>query len=163
VSLNHLIRRLAFALLVLAAAAARAEHFDIDLTVEGPQDRQESHSDECPPFEGSLKRPLFHAKAGEPLSFQFLFTNVYPHGALKRAGVLYYIMPLKTGPLRYPPKSMAGAVLSGKFLLDFKSHGKLGLKQKFQIPEAGHYLLRAESYDSGAEHEHFSAIELMIE
>jgi hypothetical protein len=142
--------------------AARAEHFDIDLTIEGATDRQEAHRDDYPPFDGRNKRPVFHGKLGEHLRFQFLMTNVNPHDVLKRVGIRYYLVAVDAGPLTASLGPAAKTVLSGNFTLDFKPQGKLGLKQQFRVAEPGRYLFRLESSNSGADHEHFSAIELDI-
>jgi hypothetical protein len=147
---------------LLLAISSRAEHFDIDLTIEGAADRQEAHRDDYPPFEGRNKRPVFHGKAGEPLRFQFLMTNVNPHDVLKRVGIRYYLVSIGAGPLAASPGLAAKTTLAGEFTLDFKVQGKLGLKQQFRVQEPGRYLFRLESSNSGADHEHFSAIELDI-
>ena len=147
----------------LSELTARSEHFDIDLTVEGAGDRQEAHRDESPPFEGHNRRAIFHGRHGEPLRFQFLFTNANPHVSLKQVEIRYYIVSTKDGTLKASPSADGETVFSGRFVLDFKFKGRLGYKGKFSILAAGRYLLRVESTKSGADHEHFAAIDLEIE
>jgi hypothetical protein len=153
---------LALGLSVLPALTARAEHFDIDLSVEGAGDKQEAHRDDYPPFEGRNPRPVFHGKKGELLQFQFLFKDANPHEALKRVSIRYYLVAVNDGPLKSTPLAGDKTILSGNFVMDFKFEGKLGFKQKTRITEPGRYLLRAESSNSAADHEHFAAIELDI-
>jgi hypothetical protein len=57
-----------------------------------------------------------------------------------------------------------GAILQGKFTMDFKPQtGKLGLRQRIAIDKPGAYLVRVESENSDTDHEHFSAIDLVVE
>ena len=156
------IRMLAAGMLLIVALAARAEHFDIDLTVEGVGERQEAHRDDYPPFEGHNRRPVFHGNKGETLLLQVLFKNANPHEVLKRVSIRYYLVRVSDGSLKSTPKDDVAAVIAGGFTLDFKFQGKLGFKQHFVITDAGSYLLRVESSNSAADHEHFAAIDLDI-
>ena len=148
--------------LFLASASARAEHFAITLTVEGNADKQEAYADDDPPPEGLHPRPVFHARAGEPLTWQFFMTNVNPHDELKEVTVRYFLAAeARTGQKEVPTPGK-DAVVQGDFLLNFKLKGRVGLKQHFHIDRPGAYLLRVESLNSHADHEHFSAIDLEI-
>ena len=160
---RRLARLFATAIPLFLAMTAHCEHFDIDLTVEGAEDRQEAHRDEYPPFEGHNRRPIFHGRKGEVLHLQFLFTNANPHDFLKQVGIRYYIVPDKDGSIKSSPNAETNVVVTGRFVLDFKFKGKLGFKEKFSIPNAGRYLLRVESSNSAADHEHFAAIDLDIQ
>ena len=63
----------------IAAPAAWAEHAVIKLQVSGPDGRQESFADQEPPLGGIKRRPRMTVKRGDPLIFEFLLTNAYPH------------------------------------------------------------------------------------
>ena len=48
--------------------------------------------------------------------------------------------------------------------MDFKPEtGKVGLRQRISIDKPGTYLVRVESENTDTDHEHFSAIDLVIE
>jgi hypothetical protein len=148
--------------LFLANASLRAEHFDINLTVESKADKQEAYADDSPPAEGLHPRPVFHARAGEALTWQFFLTNINPHDELKQVTVRYFLVAENRVGQKEVPSADKDAVVQGDFLLNFKLKGRVGLKQHFRIERPGVYLLRVESVNSHSDHEHFSAIDLEI-
>jgi hypothetical protein len=155
---------LAAALLLMMAAAARAEHFIIELTIQGPHEEATAHSDTDPPAQGLKPRPMCHAKRGEDLTFQFFLTSNFPHNALKRVKVRYYIAPEKEAGSKSPPDTAKPAVTEGSFLMDFKPEtGRVGLRQRLHIDQPGAYIVRVESEHSDSDHEHFAALDLVIE
>jgi len=147
-------------LIGLCARIARGEHFQIELTIETPQDKVTAHSDTFPPPEGLNPRPVCHARHGEPLVLQFFFTSNFPHGTKKSVGVHYFIRPAKPGATTQPTEPTAP---EGTFTMDFKPDGRVGLRQQFRIDKPGTYLVRVESRQSDSDHEHFSALDLVIE
>ena len=152
---------LAVALLIgCCVRTAQAEHFQIELTVETPREKVTSHSDTSPPPEGLNPRPVCHAKHGQPLVLQFFFTSNFPHGTKKSVGVHYFVRPQKDGATTQPAEP-AGP--EGTFTMDFKPDGRVGLRQQFHIDKPGTYLVRVESQQSDSDHEHFSALDLVIE
>lgn len=142
---------------------ARAEHFDITLTVEGDGKKAEAYSDDSPPPEGLHSRPVFHAKAGELLTLQFLMDYVNPHDLDKQVTVRFFVAPEKQAGQKEVPSPDETAIVQGSFVMDFKPKSRLGLTQKFRVDRAGVYLLRLESVNSHSDHQHFSAIDLVIE
>ena len=150
-------------LLALPAGRARAEHFDIDLTIEAGRDRQTAHSDTDPPFEGHQPRPVVKGKAGESLVLQFFFTSAFPHGVEKGVVVHYYVAPEKAVGQKGRPDFGKDVVTEGQFVLDFKPKGKVGLRHRLRIDRPGVYLVRVESDHSDSDHEHFAALDLVIE
>lgn len=56
-----------------------------------------------------------------------------------------------------------GAILDGRFVVDLKPKGKVGLRQHFRIDRPGSYLVRVQSEKSDATHEHFSQLWLIVE
>lgn len=147
---------------VLIAGAARAEHFDITLTVEGAGDKKEAHSDDTPPPQGLHPRPVFRGRAGESLSLAFFMTYVNPHDIEKQTMIRYYLAPIERTGQKDLPSLKKDVVLQGNFVMDFKLKNKLGLKQQFRIGRPGVYLLRVESVDTHSDHQHFSALDLEI-
>src|SRR5947199_3270467 len=80
-------------LLLGAAGPARAEHFEIDITVNTPRGQAESHWDTSPPVGGVNPRPLVKAKVGDRISIEWLMRSAYPHGVLKDVGVHFFVAP----------------------------------------------------------------------
>jgi hypothetical protein len=152
------------ATVLLISASARAEHFKIELTVKSAQDEPTAHSDTDPPPEGSNPRPLCHAKRGEDLTLQFFFTSNFPHETLKNVTVHYYIAPEKEAGKKAMAEPGKPNVLEGDFTMDFKPvTGRVGLRQRIHIDQAGTYIVRVESRHSDSDHEHFAAIDLVVE
>ena len=153
----------ALAAIALSLAVARAEHFAITLTVEGAGKKAEAYADDAPPPEGLHPRPVFHARAGDPLTVQFFVTYVNPHDLDKQVTIRFFVTPeTRVGQKEVPP-SDSKAMIEGKFVMDLKPKSRLGLTQKFRIAHPGVYLLRLESVNSRSDHQHFSAIDLVIE
>ena len=94
-----------FCLAVLPPAAA-AEHAVIDLRVSrlcpatDPDPKSLSaNADTEPPAGGRNPRPLLKVKLNEPLEFQFILINNYPHGDKKNVAVRFFIVRAgKTSP-----------------------------------------------------------------
>jgi hypothetical protein len=159
------------ALVLLASVfAARAEHANIELSVSrsgvaAATSKQEvsSSADSEPPAGGHIPRPLLKVKAGEPLVLQFFYTNTYPHGDLKGATVSYFIVREEKLRQTNVPDPSQGAIIQGRFTLNFKPKGRAGARVRFTIPTPGRYLVRVESGHTQSDHEHFSAIDLQVE
>jgi len=147
---------------LIGAAAARAEHFEIELTIQTPREKVTSHSDTSPPPQGLNPRPVCHARRGEDLVLQFFFTSNFPHGTKKGVGVHYFIERQGKDGTADAGKSDSAA-LQGTLVMNFKPDGKAGLRQQFRIDEPGKYLVRVESQQSDSDHEHFSAIDLIVD
>ena len=148
-----------------AISTAQAEHFEIQATVISKAEKVTAFSDTCTDThpEGFKPRPVCHAKAGEELTYQFFFTSNFPHDALKGVTVRYYVvLEAKAGQKEMPSRD--NAIMQGSFVMDFKPNtGKVGVRQRFKIEKAGTYLVRVESDNSANDHEHFSAVDLVVE
>ena len=149
-------------LLLLPASAARAEHFAITLSIQAERDRAEAHSDTDPPPQGLNPRPVCHARAGEELTFQFILTSNFPHGTKKGVTIRYFIAPRKRAGTNTSPR-IDEAVSEGTFVMDFKPDGRVGIRQRLRIERPGAYLVRVQSEHSDSDHEHFAALDLLIE
>jgi hypothetical protein len=151
--------------LFLSVSVAQAEHFEIQLTVTSAADKQTSFSDTCMPdrMQGFKPRPVAHAKAGEEIVLQYFVSSNFPHDTIKNVTMRYYIVPqAKVGQDKVPNRE--NAVTQGHFVMDFKpGTGKVGLRERLKIEKAGTYLVRVESENSDTDHEHFSAIDLVVE
>ena len=149
--------------LVLATPAARAEHAKITLDVEAPGGKVTAFVDQTPPDSGKNPRPVLTAKAGAPIQVQWFLTNVYPHKTLEDVVVHFFIAPQgKVGQEELP--DLGGAVvLETAFDMDFQPGGKAGARSTVTIGTPGVYLVRVETRQTQSDHEHFAAIDLVIE
>jgi hypothetical protein len=149
---------------LLGAGWARAEHFAIELTVKAAADQATAHADTDPPAQGFNPRPVCHAKKGEELTLQFFVNSNFPHDTLKGVGIHYFIAPEKEAAKKSPPDPDKPGVLDGSFKMDFKPDtGRVGLRQRFHIDKPGAYIVRVESENSANDHEHFAALDLVVE
>jgi hypothetical protein len=150
-------------LLLLITLAARAEHYEINLTVEAGDQKVEGRVDDYPPAGGRYPRPVLRGRAGELLTLQFFLTDVNPHVVMKDVTIRFFIVAQESLGQKEPPALKDGVVLQGKYTLDFKPQAKVGLRQQFRVPKAGNYLVRVQSENSGSDHEHFAAVDLKID
>ncbi len=152
------------AITCLTNATALAEHYQIELTVTTPREKARASADTSPPPEGRHPRPVCQARKGEPLVLQFFMTSNFPHEAIKDVTVHYFVTRIeKVGQTQVPSPS-SDSIINGHFVMDFKPDtGKVGLRQQFHIDEPGIYLVRVQSEEHDADHEHFSAIDLVVE
>jgi hypothetical protein len=160
---------LALAALILWPLPARTEHARIDLRairldVKAGQSPNEASAsaDTEPPLGGLQLRPLFQAKAGEPLALQFVLTNTYPHGVKKDVTVRFFVAREDRPRQKTLPDLGKGVVTQGQFTLDFKPGCRVGARVRFTIRQPGVYLLRVETLNTDSDHEHFSAIDLQV-
>jgi len=54
-------------------------------------------------------------------------------------------------------------VTQGRFTLNYKPKCRVGARQSFIIKEPGSYLLRVQTENTDSDHEHFSAIDILVE
>jgi hypothetical protein len=150
--------------LLFLPARAHAEHFRYDMIIDNGREKAHGFADDDPPAMGRKQREVIHVKKGEPLVFQFIMKSNFPHDTIKKVGVLYYIVSAeKVGQTTLPPRG-DDAVLQGHFTMDFKPDtGQVGVRQQFQIDKPGVYLARVESENSASDHEHFAAIDIVVE
>lgn len=160
----------AVALLLGAVVPARAEHFEIDITVKTPGAQAESHWDTTPPIGGVNPRPVVEAKVGDRIEIEWLMRSVYPHGTLKNVGVHFFVVRegaigQKAVPyLKAMPDVKAGKWLDSRLVMDFlPDHAARGSVQ-LTAGAPGIYLIRVESENTEPiqGHEHFSAIDLRV-
>jgi hypothetical protein len=142
---------------------ARAEHAKISLDVAGPRDQKTAHVDQTPPDWGKNPRPVVHARAGDTIRIQWMFTNVYPHKTLENVVIHFYIAREAKAGQKETPDLGADVVQESALELDFKPGAKTGQRNTLKIDAPGAYLVRVESRQTGSDHEHFAAVDLVIE
>ncbi len=157
--------------LTFLATTVRAEHASITLRVIRIDPETGKEKDEAgttlmvqePPGENVDQRPQFKAKAGEPLALQFILTNTYPHGEKPAVRIRYFVIRETKLKQKTVPDLDDGVVTEGRFTLNYKPKCRVGARQLFTIKEPGSYLLRVQTENTDSDHEHFSAIDILVE
>jgi hypothetical protein len=103
------------------------------------------------------------AKVGERIRIQYLLTNVYPHKTLENVVVHFFIARQEKVGQKELPDLKGDVVIETAFDMDFKPGGKAGQRSTLTIDTPGVYLLRVETRNTQSDHEHFAAIDLVVE
>lgn len=154
---------LAALLLLVAATSATAEHAKLNLDVIVPGDQKTAHVDQTPPASGKNPRPVVKAKVGDAIKIEWHFQNVYPHKTLKDVVVHFYVARQEKVGQKDLPRLGDDVTLETAFEMDFKPGAKAGARGTLRIDSPGVYLVRVESRQTDSDHEHFAAIDLVIE
>jgi len=139
-----------------------AEHAKINLEVSTPNDQVAAYVDQPPPDSGKNPRPVLKSRVGEPIRINWLLTNVYPHKTLENVVVHFYIAREDKVGQKQLPDLRGDVVLESAFDMDFKPGAKAGQRHTLKIDKAGVYLIRLETKETQSDHEHFSAIDLVV-
>jgi hypothetical protein len=155
----------AIATVAFCAAPALAEHAKIELEVSTKVAKETAFVDQTPPESGKNPRPVIKMKAGEPVKIQYMLTNIYPHKTLENVVVHFYVArQAKAGQKEMPSLTdEKNIVIETAFEMDFKPGAKAGARTTFKIDTPGAYLVRIETKQTQSDHEHFSAIDLVVE
>ncbi len=150
---------------IAPARALAAEHAKVQLDVTTPGDRQTAFVDQTPPDSGKNPRPVVKARAGEAIKIQYMFTNVYPNKTIKDVVLHFYVARIDAVGQKDLPTldGGPGVVLETAFDMDFRPGGKGGGRTTLRIDTPGVYLIRVESRETQSDHEHFAAIDLVVE
>ena len=149
--------------ILLAALPARGEHSKMTLDAESGGETQSAFVDQTPPESGKNRRPILKVKAGAPIRIQWVITNVYPHKTLENVVVHAFVAKQEKVGQKELPDLRGDVVLESAFDMDFKPGAKAGQRLTLKIDAPGVYLLRVETKQTGSDHEHFSAIDLVVE
>jgi hypothetical protein len=159
-------RSIVFLLVLVAFFAvnleARAEHAKINLDVTAGRESVSAFVDQTPPDSGKNPRPVLKAKVNEPIRIKYTLTNVYPHKTLENVVVHFYIARQNKVGQKELPDLKGDVVIESAFDMDFKPGGKAGQRTTLKIETPGVYLIRVESRNTQSDHEHFSAIDLVV-
>ncbi|MGP0063936.1 MAG: hypothetical protein ACLQGP_10115 [Isosphaeraceae bacterium] len=155
-------------LLVFAAggiwvSSAYAEHAKIQLEVSTGRDQVAAYVDQTPPEWGKNPRPVLKARINEPIRINYILTNVYPHKTLENVVVHFFVVRQQKPGQKEIPDLKGDVVLETAFDMDFKPGGKAGQRTTLKIDTPGAYLIRVETRNTQSDHEHFSAIDLVVE
>jgi hypothetical protein len=153
----------AILVLVLAPLRAQAEHAKITLEVAAPGGQQTAYMDQTPPEWGKNPRPVVKARTGDPIKIQVMFINVYPHKTLENAVIHFFVVRQEKPGQKEIPALKDDVLLETAFDMDLKPGGKAGQRSTLRIDVPGVYLVRVESKNTQSDHEHFAAIDLVVE
>ena len=160
---NHSFRLILGISIIGASSSAFAEHAKINLDVIAPNGQQTAFVDQTPPASGKNPRPVLKAKVGDPIKVNWMLTNVYPHKTLENVVVHFFVVKVNKVGSKDAPDLNGEMVTETAFEMDFKPGAKAGQKNVLKITEPGVYLVRVETRQTKSDHEHFSAIDLVIE
>ena len=154
---------LSMVLFLRLAASAQASHLTMDLTVEGKPRAVHAGTDTMPPANGKNPRPVVHTHAGDPVKLRWRVKNADAHQKLEKLLVHLFIVPEAQAGQKEVPDPRKGSVWETVFAtaLDAgkETHGEL----EVPVSEAGTYLVRVESMFTEQDHEHFAAVDLVVE
>ncbi|WZP00103.1 hypothetical protein EP7_001720 [Isosphaeraceae bacterium EP7] len=149
--------------LVAASASARAEHAKVHLEVSAPGVQEVAFVDQTPPEYGKNPRPVLKVKAGDPIKVMWTFENIYPHKTLENVVVHFFVARQDKVGQKPLPRLDDDVLHESAFDMDFKPGRKAGSRMTLRIDTPGVYLVRAESKETQSDHEHFAAIDLVVE
>jgi hypothetical protein len=151
--------------LATSPVSAFFEHAKITLDVTTKGETTTAYVDQTPPDHGKNPRPVVKVKAGDPIKINWMLTNVYPHKTLENVVVHFYVArEEKVGQKPTPDLGVeANVVMESAFEMDFKPGAKAGVRNTLKIDKPGVYLIRVESKQTQTDHEHFAAIDLVVE
>ena len=94
-----------------------------------------------------------------------MLTNIYPHKTLENVVVHFYVArEAKAGQKAIPDLGIEeNVVLESAIEMDFKPGAKAGARMTLRAPKPGNYLIRIESRQTQSDHEHFAAVNLIVE
>jgi hypothetical protein len=144
------------------ALNACAEHAKINLEVTVGRETATAHVDQTPPDSGKSPRPVVKAKVNEKIKINYDLTNVYPHKTLENVVVHFYVARQDKVGQKELPDLTGDVVIESAFEMDFKPGRKAGQRTTLKIDRAGVYLIRIETRNTQSDHEHFSAIDLVV-
>jgi len=153
---------LAAAVFSFGAATACAEHAKVELTVTAGDRQVTAYVDQTPPAIGKTPRPVLEVKAGEPIRVQWFFQNVYPNKTLENVVVHFYVAKSEKVGQKDLPDTSGDVELETAFDMDFKPGAKAGARSRFVIDKPGVYMMRVETLQTQSDHEHFSAIDIVV-
>ncbi len=150
----------------LASHRAGAEHFDVLLHVQGAQAQADAFMDTTPPEGGVNPRPVVKIKVGESIRVNWRMASAFPHGTMKNVTIHFFVVrEAALGQKPVPDPAGSAGIVDNSFDMDFAPKAASRGALRFKITEPGNYLVRVQSENTHQEHdhEHFAAIDLLVE
>ena len=149
----------------LLARRAAAEHFEIALRAEVGRQLVEAAADTTPPIGGVNPRPVLRLKANDPVHITWKLKSNFPHGTMKAVTIHFFVVREKTvGQKPVPDPAGPAGVLDNRFTMDFSPKSASSGALTLTLPGSGNYLIRLQSEDThdDHDHEHFSAVDVVV-
>lgn len=158
----------ALILTVVVAATARADDFEIAVSLKVGEKKVESKDTQTVALSGRMpKRPVLRAAAGDRLQVKWRATNTHSSAALTDVLVHFFVVEEeKPGQEKVPPLDADANVRhEGVLSTDFKPGDKASGAFTLKIDKPGAYLVRVETIGTAAVHghEHYTAIDIVVE
>jgi hypothetical protein len=144
-------------------AEVRAEHAKIALEVSTSRGQVTAHVDQTPPESGKNPRPEIKARANEAIRIQWNFTNVYPHKTLENVVLHFFVARQEKVGQKSLPDLSGDVETETAFEMDLRPGAKAGQRSRLRIARPGVYLIRIGSRQTQSDHEHFAAVDLVVE
>ncbi|HEV8062077.1 MAG TPA: hypothetical protein VGP68_19520 [Gemmataceae bacterium] len=150
---------------LLWIAAARADHFTIDLEVKSGKTKEMVHAETLEPGAKAKARAVLEVPTGQEVEIHWTVTCSAKQGMFKDVLVHFFIA--KEGMIGQPgtPKIDKDAAAESALTMDFRPNEKAKGQMKVKLTKPGPYLLRLETIGAskGTEsHEHFAALDLLV-
>jgi hypothetical protein len=143
------------------APGAFASHLAIDLTVDGRPHPAHAATDTMPPENGKNPRPLVHARAGDPVKLRWSVKNTEAQKLDTLLVHVFIVREEQRGQKEVPDRKDAVWETISATALDpgKEAQGETAVP----ISAPGTYLVRVESMYTEHTHEHFAAVDLVVE
>jgi hypothetical protein len=154
-----------FAVLTMGSDLVLAEHARIQLDIQTTSGTETAQVDQTPPESGKNPRPVAHARLNEAVKVRYVLTNTYPHKVLPDVVVHFFVARIEEEGQKPLPDLDADDVLilQTAFDMDFRPGGHAGARMTLPPLKPGVYLIRVETRNTQSDHEHFSAVDLVVE
>jgi hypothetical protein len=153
----------AFLLATCCCSDARGEHAKIQLDVASGGKSVSAFVDQTPPEWGKNPRPVLRVPRDQAIKVQWILTNIYPHKTLEDVVVHAFVVRQDRAGQKEIPAITEDVVIESAYEIDMKPGSKSGARFTLRIPEPGAYLLRVETKNTQSDHEHFAAVDLVVE
>jgi hypothetical protein len=147
-------------------SAARADHFAIDLDVQAAGKKAAAHAQAQGSGQKAKSRPVLHLQAGQRVAVKWLLTNTHTKATFKDVIVHFFVVREEHVGQQTVPKLGKTVQAESALTMDFRPGDKTRGEVSFVIDVPGAYLLRLETVGAAVEpetHEHYSAIDLVVE
>jgi hypothetical protein len=148
------------------APPAGAEHFDILLRVNSGEKQVQASMDTTPPIGGVNPRPVLRIKAGDEVRVAWNLKNSSPHGALKAVTIHFFVVhEAQVGQKPVPNPAGQAGIVDTSFTTDMSLGATAAGSARVHLSDRGNYLVRLQSEGTHEEagHEHFSAVDVVVE
>jgi hypothetical protein len=132
------------------------------LNVQGTQSQAKAETDHAPPAEGVRTRPTVKLKAGETLQVRWFVKNV-DRAPVKDMVVHFFVAPEEQAGQKAVPDPRKEAVAENAFAIELAPGASTRGSLRLPIRDPGVYLVRIESLYTQRDHEHFTAIDVVVE